>query len=109
MLRTVSQRKKICTNCPLARAADLLGDTCSLLIVRDLLNGPKRFGDLQASLSGISSRTLANKLKTLESKGIVSRQEFHEHPPRVEYTLTTKGKALEPILTVMREYGAMHL
>ncbi len=109
MLRTKEQRKKLCTGCPMARAADIIGDTCSLLIIRDLLGGSRRFGDLTESLEGVSTRTLASKLKYLEKSGFLTRTAFTEKPPRVEYSLTKKGRALRGIISSMRAYGEKFL
>lgn len=109
MLRTPSQRKKLCTPCPIARVADLIGDSYTLLVVRDLLAGSKRFGDLAASLEGISTRTLTKKLKALEEYGIIKREEFSEKPPRVLYSLTKKGLGLHSIAEAMRKYGEKYL
>jgi len=109
MLRTKSQVKSICTDCPLAKTANLLGDTFTLLIVRDLLNKPKRFGELEKSLDGVSSRTITIKLKLLEAKGIVKRTEYSEKPPRVEYSLTANGERLGEIMESMRSYGKKFL
>ncbi|MBU6141713.1 helix-turn-helix transcriptional regulator [Patescibacteria group bacterium] len=95
--------------CPIAKVADLIGDTAMLLIVRDLLSGPKRFGDLEGSLFGVSTRTLTKRLKALEECGLVKRAMFAERPPRVEYTLTKKGRGLGAIARAMREYGEAHL
>ena len=108
MLRTAQQRKTLCRSCPVARVADLVGDSCSLLVLRDLLEKPRRFGDLQNSLSGISTRTLANKLKRLEGDMLVQRKEFNE-PSRVEYILTKKGAALRDVIDAMRAYGKKYL
>lgn len=105
MLRTEQQEKVICNSCPLAKTANLLGDTFTLLIIRDLLSRPKRFGDIEVSLAGISSRTITNKLKFLEEKGIIERHSFNEKPPRVEYSLTANGKAASKIIDSMRTYG----
>ena len=109
MLRTKSQVKKICTECPLAKTANIIGDTFTLLIIRDLLNGSKRFGEIETSLAGVSSRTVTNKLKFLEEKGLVNRVEFSEKPPRVEYSLTPNGKSLSTIIDSMRNYGTKFL
>ncbi len=95
--------------CPIAKVADLIGDTAMLLIVRDLLSGPKRFGDLEHSLSGVSTRTLTKRLKALEDCGLAQRTVFAERPPRVEYTLTKKGRGLGRIARAMKEYGEAHL
>lgn len=109
MFRTERQHKKHCKNCPLARTADIAGDTWSLLILRDLMEGPKRFSDLESSLTGVSSRTLVKKLQFLEDRAIVSRQEFHEKPPRVEYELTKKGHEFNSVIDAMKRYGEKHL
>lgn len=105
MLRTKTQEKQIASFCPVAKAAHLVGDTVTLLIVRDLFSGPKRFKELVSSLEGVSSRTLTLKLKTLESLEIVSRKEFAERPPKVEYTLTKKGKGLKKVIASLESYG----
>jgi DNA-binding HxlR family transcriptional regulator len=109
MLKTKAQKKTLCASCPVAKVADILGDSVILLIVRDLLTGPKRFGDLEESLTGISSRTLTLKLKFLDEKKIITRKVFKESPPRVEYSLTTVGKYLQKIIDDMRTYGEKHL
>lgn len=89
----------------MAQAAAILGDLWTILIVRDLIAGPKRFGDLSTSLDGISSRTLTKKLKGLEEQDIIERNTFNEYPPRVEYRVTKKGKKLGDITEAMRKYG----
>lgn len=91
--------------CPVERTARLVGDKWSLLIIRDLVTGCKRFGELQRSLQGISSRTLSERLSRLEGEGLVNRQVYAEVPPRVEYSLTEKGKALVGLIEAMRQYG----
>lgn len=97
------------STCPIARAASIVGDTWILLIIRDLLSGPKRFSELEALLESISTRTLTKKLQFMEYQGLVIRKEFNESPPRVEYTLTKQGKALEPIMNALLSYGKKHL
>ncbi|MDQ7030850.1 MAG: helix-turn-helix domain-containing protein [Ardenticatenia bacterium] len=92
-------------SCPIARTAELVGDTWTLLIIRDLMDGPRRFSELLASLSGISPKTLSRRLKYLEGQGIIERHVYSEIPPRVEYTLTPKGEALLPLIEDMRRYG----
>jgi DNA-binding HxlR family transcriptional regulator len=91
--------------CPVGRVAHLLGDKWALLIIRDLATGYKRFGELQRSMGNISPRTLSARLSTLEEAGIVERRAYAEIPPRVEYSLTEKGRALLPLLQAMRDYG----
>ena len=107
-LRTAQQKKDLCTGCPVARVADILGDSCSLLIVRDLLSTPQRFSQLETSLRGISTRTLTNKLKQLEHEGMIKRNEYAK-PQRVEYALTKKGEALHTVIDAMRSYGKKYL
>jgi DNA-binding HxlR family transcriptional regulator len=77
----------------------------TLLLVRDLAAGRSRFCELERSLAGISPRTLSLRLRALEEEGIVERHTFAEVPPRVEYALTQKGRALLPIVDDMRAYG----
>ncbi len=91
--------------CPIARTAELVGDMWTLLIVRDLMGGSRRFSELMASLAGISPKTLSRRLKHLEAQGLVHREVYPEIPPRVEYTLTPKGEALLPLIESMRQYG----
>ena len=91
--------------CSVAGAAEIVGSKWTVLIVHDLSEGPRRFTELEHSLAGISPRTLAERLRWLESEGIVVRRSYAESPPRVEYELTDKGKALLPIVTEMRRFG----
>ena len=80
-----------------------------MLVIRDLAEGRSRFCELERSLAGISPRTLSLRLRALEEDGIVARETFPEVPPRVEYALTEKGRALLPIIEGMREYGTVWL
>lgn len=93
------------TSCPIEQVAYLIGDKWVLLIIRDLSIGRQRFGQLHISMSGISSRTLAARLSTLEQAGLIERHAFAEIPPRVEYSLTEKGRDLMPLLEALRNYG----
>ena len=93
------------SDCPVGRTADIVCGKWTLLIVRDLAEGRSRFCELERSLEGISPRTLSLRLRALEEEGIVKRQTFPEVPPRVEYALTEKGRALVPIVESMRAYG----
>jgi DNA-binding HxlR family transcriptional regulator len=77
----------------------------TLLVIRDLAEGTARFCELERSLEGISPRTLSLRLRALEEEGVLERTTFPEVPPRVEYALTTKGRALVPIIESMRDYG----
>ena len=93
------------SDCPVCRTADIVCGKWTLLVIRDLADGRCRFGELERSLEGISPRTLSLRLRSLEEEGIVARQTFPEVPPRVEYELTEKGRALVPIIESMRSYG----
>ncbi len=91
--------------CPVAKTAKVIGGKWTLLVIRDLANGTKRFNELERSLEGISPKTLSERLKSLEVSGMISRQTFAEVPPRVEYSLTDMGRELVPIIESMRAYG----
>src|SRR5436305_10341875 len=92
-------------SCPVCRTADVVCGKWTLLVIRDLADGRSRFCELERSLQGISPRTLSLRLRALEEEGIVERQTFPEVPPRVEYSLTSKGRALAPLIEDMRAYG----
>src|SRR5947209_19035699 len=93
------------STCPVCRTADVVCGKWTLLLVRDLAEGRARFCELERSLAGISPRTLSLRLRALEEEGIVERHTFPEVPPRVEYALTEKGRALVPLIDDMRSYG----
>lgn len=91
--------------CPIARTAEIISGKWTLLIIRDLASGVKRFNQLERSLQGISPKTLSERLRSLEEEGIVKRQTFAEVPPRVEYSLTEKGYDLVCVIENMRTFG----
>ena len=91
--------------CSVAGAAEIVGSKWTVLIVHDLSEGPRRFTELEHSCAGISPRTLAERLRWLEAEGIVVRRSYAESPPRVEYELTEKGRALLPVVAEMRRFG----
>jgi DNA-binding HxlR family transcriptional regulator len=91
--------------CPVCRTAEIVCGKWTLLVIKDLAEGRSRFCEVERSLAGISPRTLSLRLRALEEEGIVERQTFPEVPPRVEYVLTPKGRALVPLIEDMREYG----
>jgi DNA-binding HxlR family transcriptional regulator len=95
--------------CPVCRTAEIVCGKWTLLVIRDLAEGRSRFCELERSLHGISPRTLSLRLRALEEEGIVERQTFPEVPPRVEYALTDKGRALVPLIEDMRAYGLQWL
>ena len=92
-------------DCPVCATAEIVCGKWTLLVIRDLAEGTARFCELERSLAGISPRTLSLRLRALEEEGIVARHTFPEVPPRVEYALTEKGRALIPIIESMRAYG----
>ena len=92
-----------------AASADIIGAKWTALLIYDLAEGTCRFRELEQSCAGISSRTLAERLRALQRAGIVRRHSYPESPPRVEYELTVKGEALLPIIDAMREFGHSHL
>ena len=93
-------------NCPLARAADAIGDRWSLLIIRNLhLDGPQRFQELSRALAPISPTTLSARLKALEDHGLVERRVVDTHPPRTSYALTEAGKAVQPVMQALFRFG----
>ena len=93
------------SRCPVCRTAEIISGKWTLLLIRDLADGSRRFCELERSLEGISPRTLSLRLRALEDEGIVARNTFPEVPPRVEYALTEKGTALVPLIEDMRRYG----
>ena len=95
--------------CPVCQTAEIISGKWTLLIIRDLAEGACRFCELERSLAGISPRTLSRRLRALEAEGIIERRTYAEVPPRVEYCLTAKGKALVPMIDYMRHYGRQWL
>lgn len=94
--------------CPIKKTLSILGGKWTLLILRELFNETKRFGQLQKSLPGISPKTLSSRLRELEKEGIVAKKVYPEVPPRVEYSLTSRGESLKRILLALVEWGAEH-
>jgi DNA-binding HxlR family transcriptional regulator len=103
-LRTMNAVHEAST-CAVAATAEIIGAKWTALLVHDLSEGPRRFSELEHSCSGISPRTLAERLRALEHEGIVARHSYPESPPRVEYELTDKGASLLPIIDAMRAFG----
>jgi DNA-binding HxlR family transcriptional regulator len=91
--------------CPVARAVRVLDGKWTMLVIRDLLAGTRRFSELRASLAGISPKTLTDRLRSLEQHGLVERTSHAEIPPRVEYRLTPAGRTLEPVLAALADWG----
>lgn len=97
--------KKELPACPVEITLLLIGDKWKVLILRDLIDGTKRFGELKKSIGSISQKMLTQQLRDMESDGLVERKVYAEVPPRVEYSLTEEGKSLKPILDSMRAWG----
>lgn len=91
--------------CPVETTLMLIGDKWNVLILRELLSGAKRFGELKKSLGSVSQKVLTAQLRDMEGNGLVSRKVYAEVPPRVEYSLTELGQSLHPILDSMRLWG----
>jgi DNA-binding HxlR family transcriptional regulator len=94
--------------CPVEKTLKIIGGRWKLLILRELFLGIRRFGELQKSITAISQRMLTQQLREMESDGIVNRKVYAEVPPKVEYSLTSLGGSLKPILFSMRDWGIRH-
>lgn len=91
--------------CPVETTLMLIGNKWRVLILRDLMPGTKRFGELKKSIGSVSQKVLTAQLRDMENNGLVNRKVYAEVPPRVEYSLTDLGRSLEPILDAMRNWG----
>jgi len=96
------------SRCPVACTLDVLGDRWSLLVVRDIVRGKRRYAEFQSSPEGIPTNILADRLKRLTEQGVIRSHRYSQHPPRVEYALTEKGEELRPILRAMVDWGVRH-
>ena len=94
--------------CPVEITLSLIGDRWKVLIIRDLLDGTKRFGELKKSLGTITQKVLTSNLRAMEESGVLTRKVYAEVPPRVEYTLTQTGYSLKPILDAMVQWGLIN-
>ena len=91
--------------CPVETTLMLIGDKWKVLILRDLMDGTKRFGQLKKSIGTVSQKVLTAQLRDMEARGLVTRKVYAEVPPRVEYTLTETGYSLKPVLDSMVAWG----
>ena len=91
--------------CPVETTLTLIGDKWKVLILRDLMDGTKRFGELKKSLGGVSQKVLTAQLRDMEASGLISRKVYAEVPPKVEYSLTGLGESLRPVIDVLRTWG----
>ena len=91
--------------CPVETTLTLIGDKWKVLILRDLMDGTKRFGQLMKSIGNVSQKVLTSQLRDMEKNGLVIRKVYAEVPPKVEYSLTDLGRSLKPILDAMSSWG----
>lgn len=97
------------TSSPVEATLSFMSDKWKVLILRDLLTGTKRFGELKKSIGSISQKVLTSNLRAMEEDGLLKREVFAEVPPRVEYTLTDRGRSLGPVIDAMRVWGEAHM
>ncbi len=91
--------------CPVETTLLLIGNKWKVIILRDLMDGTRRFGELKKSIGDVSQKVLTAQLRDMEAKGLINRKVYAEVPPKVEYTLTKTGYSLKPILDAMTEWG----
>ena len=101
----MSETKAALPACPVETTLTLIGDKWKVLILRDLMPGTKRFGELKKSVGSVSQKVLTAQLRAMEEKGLVQRKVYAEVPPHVEYSLTELGRSLKPILDSMWVWG----
>lgn len=102
-------REPVRSGCPIASTLDLVGDRWSLVIVRDMLTGKKRYGEFLESPEGITTNILASRLKRLETTGLIVKRPYQNNPPRFEYRLTDEGGALLPVVQAMCRWANAHI
>ena len=95
--------------CPIASTLEIIGDKWTLLIIRDLISGKQRYGELESSPEKIPTNILASRLKLLMENGLISKVPYQERPPRYEYTLTDTGRELTPILKQLEKWGLKNI
>ena len=100
--------KKELSACPVETTLTMISDKWKVLILRDLLTGTKRFGELKKSLTGVSQKVLTSQLREMEENCLVERKAYPEVPPRVEYSLTPLGRSLKPIMDTMWAWGEQY-
>ncbi|MGO4974267.1 winged helix-turn-helix transcriptional regulator [Bifidobacterium boum] len=94
--------------CPVETTLKLIGNKWEVLVLRDLMPGTKRFGELKQSIGGVSQKVLTAKLREMEASGLVERHVYAEVPPRVEYSLTPLGRSLKPVLDSLEQWGTVY-
>lgn len=98
-------RKPYDQACPIARTLDIIGDRWTMLVIRDLFFGRRRFSEFLRASPGLPPKLLSERLKRLEDRGLIERSVYSEHPLRAEYHLTEKGRSLFPVLTAIGDWG----
>lgn len=101
----MSEKTKELPACPVETTLTLIGNKWKVLIIRELLTGTKRFGELKKSIGSVSQKVLTSQLRAMEEDGLIHREVYAEVPPRVEYSLTELGWSLKPILDAMVNWG----
>lgn len=101
---TVNETKNL-PACPVETTLNLIGNKWKVLILRDLMPGTKRFGELKKSIGNVSQKVMTAQLRDMEADGLVTRTVYPEVPPRVEYNLTDLGKSLRPVLNSLSDWG----
>jgi len=101
--------KRYNQSCPVAKTLEVIGDRWTLLVVRDLLSGARRFQDLLGTLPGIAPNILSVRLKLMEEHGLITRRFYSDHPPRAEYALTDKGRELGTVVGALAAWGGRHV
>ena len=104
----IMKRREELPDCPVATTVALVGSKWKLLILRNLIERPWRFNELQRNLEGISQKVLTDSLRSLEADGIITRTVYPEVPPRVEYALSDLGHKMRPILSAMEDFGTFY-
>ncbi|RCW63144.1 winged helix-turn-helix transcriptional regulator [Saliterribacillus persicus] len=99
------EKKKELPLCPVETTVGLISNKWKILILRELLKGTKRFGELRSGIDGISQKVLTQNLRSMEEDGIIQRHAYPEVPPRVEYSLSDLGETLKPIISSMEQWG----
>lgn len=94
--------------CPVETTLSLIGDKWKVLVLRELMEDTKRFGELQRAIGGVSQKVLTTQLRAMESDGLVHREVYAEVPPRVEYSLTETGRSLKPVIDSLGAWGSAY-
>lgn len=100
---------KLFPSCPVEMTLELISTKWKILIIRELLDGTKRFGELKKNINNISQKMLTSNLREMEKNDLIDRKVYNVIPPKVEYSLTETGKSLKPILDVMSEWGTQYM